>query len=252
MIKIAGRIWTLRLISASSRHTRVITRIEQQGRRNLIQIHVMNAESPPALKILLPIRVRVTSTIPIWIVGGHPDVCPSSLVKPREHSHFRGLPRASRLIPHSLAPLGKREQVRVKSGTHHNEQVQVGQPNRETSANADLEAAFAKLQLKDDLQRDLLRIQWFNSLLWMDHRAPRLWTVYAVLKLVAIVGAVFVPTLVAVTPPPGWGSAVRAATFVLSLSVALAPHLSHFFAAVNDGVTTAVLPKPFASRGCSF
>jgi hypothetical protein len=105
----------------------------------------------------------------------------------------------------------------------------VGQPNRETRANAALEAAFAKLQLKDDLQRDLLRIQWLNSLLWMDHRASRSWTVYAALKLVAIVGAVFVPALVAVTPPPGWGSAVRASTFVLSLSVALATALESFF-----------------------
>jgi hypothetical protein len=46
--------------------------------------------------------------------------------KPVNIHTFEDCLERSRLIPQPLAPLGKREQVRVKSGTHHNERVHSG------------------------------------------------------------------------------------------------------------------------------
>jgi hypothetical protein len=63
----------------------------------------------------------------------------------------------------------------------------------------------------------------------MDRRARSSWRVYVVLRLIAIVGAVFVPALVAVTPSAGWERTIRVSTFSLSLCVALATALESFF-----------------------
>jgi uncharacterized protein DUF4231 len=91
-----------------------------------------------------------------------------------------------------------------------------------------LESALQKLQLTD-VQRELLKIQWLDSLAFMDRHAQRNWTLHVVLRLIAILGAVFVPAFVAITPSPDWARAIRIATFTLSLCVALATALESFF-----------------------
>ena len=100
-------------------------------------------------------------------------------------------------------------------------------PERQMTAEA-LESALAKIELTD-LQRDLVRIQWLQTLSWMDRRARKSWALYSFLRLVAILGAVFVPALVAVNASAEWATTVRVATFSLSLCVAIATALESFF-----------------------
>jgi Protein of unknown function (DUF4231) len=99
-------------------------------------------------------------------------------------------------------------------------------PKREMTAEA-LESALAKTELTD-LQRELVRIQWLQTLAWMDRRAGKNWAVYTFLRLVAILGAVFVPALVAVNASAEWATTLRIATFTLSLCVAIATALESF------------------------
>lgn len=96
------------------------------------------------------------------------------------------------------------------------------------SATTELESALTKVSLTE-LQRDLLKVQWLGMLAWMDRRAARSWTTYAVLRLITIVGAVFVPAFVAINPSAEWAPTVRIVTFALSLCVALAAALESFF-----------------------
>ncbi len=104
----------------------------------------------------------------------------------------------------------------------------MGQTDRGQTTNAVLESTLAKITLTD-LQRDLLRLQWLDTLGWMDRKASKCWAAYVSLRLIAIVGAVFIPALVAITPTTGGGQAVRIATFTVSLGVALATALESFF-----------------------
>jgi len=99
-------------------------------------------------------------------------------------------------------------------------------PERQMTAEA-LESAVDKIELTD-LQRDLVRIQWLQTLSWMDRRAAKSWAVYTILRLVAILGAVFVPALIAVNPAVEWAPTVRIVTFSLSLCVAIATALESF------------------------
>jgi hypothetical protein len=103
----------------------------------------------------------------------------------------------------------------------------VTQSRKHETMPAEFEAALAKLELTD-LQRELLKIQWLNTLIWMDRRAARNWAVYLALRLIAILGAVFVPALVATTPSVEWEQAARLAAFGLSLCVAVATALESF------------------------
>ena len=93
---------------------------------------------------------------------------------------------------------------------------------------AALEAALQRLDLTD-VQRELLRIQWLNSLAFMDRHAQKNWRLHVVLRLIAIIGAVFVPAFVAISPPAEWARTIRIATFAMSLCVALATALESFF-----------------------
>jgi hypothetical protein len=63
----------------------------------------------------------------------------------------------------------------------------------------------------------------------MDRLAGKSWAVYTLLRLVAILGAVLVPALVAINPPAEWTQSVRLLTFSLSLCVAIATALESFF-----------------------
>jgi hypothetical protein len=103
--------------------------------------------------------------------------------------------------------------------------VTVGQTDKAQTPIAALESALARITLTD-LQRDLLKLQWLDTLGWMDRRAGRSWAAYVSLRLIAIVGAVFVPALVAITPT---GGTVRITTFTVSLCVALATAVESFF-----------------------
>jgi hypothetical protein len=104
--------------------------------------------------------------------------------------------------------------------------VTVGQTDREQATNAVLQSNLAKITLTD-LQRDLLKLQWLDTLDWMGRKAGKNWAAYVSLRLVAIVGAVLVPALVAIAPTAG--EAVRVTTFTVSLCVALATAIESFF-----------------------
>jgi hypothetical protein len=106
--------------------------------------------------------------------------------------------------------------------------VTVGQTDKGHATNAALESTLAKITLTD-LQRDLLKLQWLETLGWMDRKAGKNWAAYVSLRLIAILGAVFVPALVAITPTTGGGQAVRITTFTVSLCVALATAVESFF-----------------------
>jgi hypothetical protein len=104
----------------------------------------------------------------------------------------------------------------------------VGQTDRGQATHAVLESTIAKITLTD-LQRDLLRLHWLDTLGWMGRKARKNWAAYVSLRLIAIVGAVFVPALIAITPTTGGGQAVRITTFTVSLCVALATAVESFF-----------------------
>jgi hypothetical protein len=89
------------------------------------------------------------------------------------------------------------------------------------------ESFLEKVDLSD-LQRELLRAQWWGRLVWMDRRAKKNWVTYTILRLISVVGAVLVPALVATSPPAGWEQSARITTFSLSLCVAIATALESF------------------------
>jgi hypothetical protein len=91
-----------------------------------------------------------------------------------------------------------------------------------------LESALAKIQISD-LQRELLQMQWVGMVQWMDTRASRSFKIYAFLRLVTVIGSVLIPAFVALTPAPGWETALRVSTFSLGLLVAIATAIESLF-----------------------
>jgi hypothetical protein len=140
--------------------------------------------------------------------------------------------------------------------------MNVAQTNKRTVANAALESALGKITLTE-LQRDLLKSQWLETLGWMGRRAAHNWAAYVSLRLIAIVGAVFVPALIAITPTTAGGQALRVTTFTVSLCVALATAVESFFrpgerwrhyrrtteALRLEGVQYLMLSGPYAAAG---
>jgi hypothetical protein len=93
---------------------------------------------------------------------------------------------------------------------------------------ADFGAMIDELPLSG-LQRRYLHSRWLNQLVWMEGRAGRSQRWYYLLRLVTIVGGVIVPALVTLNLQGTTGVAVTAATWTVSLLVAISAATEGFF-----------------------
>jgi hypothetical protein len=79
------------------------------------------------------------------------------------------------------------------------------------------------------LQRRYLRSRWLDQLVWMEDRAGAAQRRYYLLRLVTIVGGVMVPALVTLDLKGTAGVAATAATWTVSLLVAISAAVEGFF-----------------------
>jgi len=93
---------------------------------------------------------------------------------------------------------------------------------------ADLEAMIDELSLSG-LQRRYLRSRWLDQLVWIEGRAGRAQRRYYILRLVTIIGGVTVPALVTLNLKGATGAAATAATWTVSLLVAISAAVEGFF-----------------------
>ena len=95
------------------------------------------------------------------------------------------------------------------------------------------ESLATMIDVLDDLsvlQKRFLHSRWLEQLLWMDCKAKTSQTRYYVLRLVAIVGGVIVPTLVGLKLEPSLISVLKFwFTIFLSLLVAISVAVEEFF-----------------------
>lgn len=104
---------------------------------------------------------------------------------------------------------------------------------RRTSYAALLEREFSELVDGLDLEPErkrFLKSRWLDQVLWMERAAVRAQRSYYALRLVTVVGALLIPALVTLDPAnDGLADAVRVATWVVSLLVAISAALEQFF-----------------------
>ena len=82
----------------------------------------------------------------------------------------------------------------------------------------------------DDMQKRFLRSRWLDQVAWMEGKASEAQRHYYRLRLTTVIGAVVVPTLVGLETLAGWpGDAVKGATVVVSLVVAVCAAIEQFF-----------------------
>ncbi len=93
---------------------------------------------------------------------------------------------------------------------------------------ADFDAMIDELSLSR-LQRRYLRSRWLDQLVWTEGRASRAQRRYYTLRLVTIVGGVTVPALVTLDLKGTTGIAATAATWTVSLLVAISAAVEGFF-----------------------
>ena len=104
---------------------------------------------------------------------------------------------------------------------------------RKTSYPQRLEREFESLI--DDLelgphQKRALRSRWLDQVLWLERKATRARNVYYGLRLTTLIGALLVPALVTITlADDTLDTAVKVATWVVSLVVALTAAIEQFF-----------------------
>lgn len=80
-----------------------------------------------------------------------------------------------------------------------------------------------------DLQKRFMRSRWLDQVLWMEGRANHARDRYYALRLITIIGGVIVPALVSLNLSSNAASAIRWATFGLSLLVAISAAVEEFF-----------------------
>lgn len=88
----------------------------------------------------------------------------------------------------------------------------------------DLGSLIDALGELSDLQKHLLRSRWMDQVMWMEGKAADAQKRYYVLRLVAIVGGVIVPSLVSLNLPY-----LRWLTILVSLLVAISVAVEEFF-----------------------
>ena len=93
---------------------------------------------------------------------------------------------------------------------------------------ADLEKLVGSFALGEG-QRHFLSSRWLENVLWMESAAQRTRKRYYGLRLVTVVGAVIVPSLVSINAVGGAEAAITWLTFVVSLVVALSAAVEGFF-----------------------
>ena len=93
---------------------------------------------------------------------------------------------------------------------------------------SDLEQMVASFTLSDE-QRHFVSSRWLENVLWMESAAQRTRTRYYGLRLITIVGAVIVPSLVSINAVGGAKEAITWLTFAVSLVVALSAAVEGFF-----------------------
>lgn len=80
-------------------------------------------------------------------------------------------------------------------------------------------------------ERRLLRSRWLDQVVWMERRAAKAQRLYYRLRIVTVVGAVLVPSVVSLTALEGTpGRAARIVVWILSLVVAVSAAVEGFFA----------------------
>ncbi len=98
---------------------------------------------------------------------------------------------------------------------------------------AELRATFERLVAHtdlDDRQRDFFTSRWLEQVVWMEERAAKAQRLYYRLRLVTVVGAVTVPTLLGLTVYGGsLEDVVKVAALVVSLLVAVCAAVEGFF-----------------------
>ncbi len=104
---------------------------------------------------------------------------------------------------------------------------------RRTSYPQWLEREFASLIEDLELepqQKRFLRSRWLDQVLWLERKATRARNLYYGLRLTTVVGALLVPALVSISlANDTLDAAVKAATWIVSLIVALSAALEQFF-----------------------
>ena len=93
---------------------------------------------------------------------------------------------------------------------------------------SDLEQMVASFTLSDE-QRHFVSSRWLENVLWMESAAQRTRTRYYGLRLITIIGAVIVPSLVSINAVGSSKQAITWVTFVVSLIVALSAAVEGFF-----------------------
>ena len=87
----------------------------------------------------------------------------------------------------------------------------------------DLGSLIDSLEITD-LQRHLLRSRWMHDVMWMEGKAEEAQRWYYVLRLIAIIGGVVVPTLISLQLED-----IRWLTILVSLMVAISVAVEEFF-----------------------
>jgi Protein of unknown function (DUF4231) len=82
----------------------------------------------------------------------------------------------------------------------------------------------------DDRKKRFLKSRWLDQVLWTESQAGKARNRYYVLRLTTVIGAVLVPALVSLTlSDDTLNDAVRVATWIVSLVVAISAAVEQFF-----------------------
>lgn len=88
---------------------------------------------------------------------------------------------------------------------------------------------IAQLDVAEQRKR-YLKSRWLDQVVWTEGKASRARNRYYALRLMTVVGALLIPALVSVNPgDDALDDAVRVATWVVSLVVAISAALEQFF-----------------------
>lgn len=110
-----------------------------------------------------------------------------------------------------------------------------GTPTADGRAGARARSAASEAAMIDRLplseqQKDFLRYRWLDQVTWMERDAKSAQRWYSLLRVIAIVGAVLVPTLVSLTLTPEADSLlITRATIFIGLLVAISTAVEEFF-----------------------
>lgn len=80
-----------------------------------------------------------------------------------------------------------------------------------------------------DLQKRFMKARWLDQLLWLEKRAKQTQNRYYWLRVLTIVGGVFIPALASLSLGGNGQSYVGWATFILSQIVAISASIEEFF-----------------------